>query len=53
MNVEEAHRPVDEVEVRHLLAEQLLQLLDDGSSQKVLGWKPQDVSENNQRVLSS
>lgn len=45
--MDEAHRPVDEVEVRHLLAKQLLKLLDDRSSQEVLGWKPQDVSENN------
>lgn len=48
------HRPVDEVEVRHLLAELLLKLPDDRSSQELLGGKTQDVSEddNNIRLLS-
>lgn len=38
------HRPVDEVEVGRLLAELLLKLFDDWSSQELLSGKTQDVS---------
>lgn len=45
------HRPVNEMEIRHLLAELLMKLLDDRSSQQLLGGEAQNVSENN-RVLN-
>lgn len=44
------HRPVDEVEVRHLLAELLLKLPDDRPSQELLGGKTQDVPEDDNNI---
>lgn len=49
-----AHRPVDEVQVRHLLAELLLKLPGDRPSQELLGGETQDVPEddnNHQTVV--
>lgn len=47
------HRPVDEVEVRHLLAELLLKLPDDRPSQELLGGKTQDVPEDDNNITLS
>lgn len=39
------HTPVDQVQVRHLLTELLLELLDDRTSQEILSWKTKHVSD--------